>query len=44
MTHRTRKRYTAKQKNDIWDRWQRGDSVIPRIIEVFKGKIFSKLK
>jgi hypothetical protein len=27
MTYRTRIKYTAKQKSEIWDRWQRGESL-----------------
>jgi hypothetical protein len=27
MVYRTRIKYTAAQKADIWDRWQRGDSL-----------------
>jgi IS30 family transposase len=27
MTYRTRTFYTAKQKSEMWDRWQRGDSM-----------------
>ena len=26
MAYRTRIKYTAEQKNEIWDRWQRGES------------------
>ena len=44
MRYRTLIKYTAEQKAEMRDRWQRGDSVIPRIIEVLKGKIFAKLK
>jgi len=27
MVYRTRIKYTAKQKADIWERWQRGESL-----------------
>jgi len=27
MVYRTRIKYTAAQKADIWDRWQRGESL-----------------
>jgi len=27
MTYRTRIKYTAKQKDEMWDRWQRGESL-----------------
>ncbi len=27
MTYRTRINYTAKQKDEMWDRWQRGESL-----------------
>ncbi len=26
MTYRTRIKYTAKQKDEMWDRWQRGSN------------------
>jgi transposase, IS30 family len=27
MTYRTRIKYTATQRAEIWDRWQRGESL-----------------
>jgi len=27
MTYRTRIKYTAAQKTEMWDRWQRGESL-----------------
>lgn len=27
MSYRTRIYYTAEQRNEIWDRWKRGESV-----------------
>ena len=27
MTYRTRIKYTAKQKDEMWYRWQRGESL-----------------
>jgi len=31
MVYRTRIKYTAAQKADIWDRWQRGESLNPSV-------------
>ena len=27
MTYRTRIKYTAEQKSEIWDRWKKGESI-----------------
>ena len=45
MTCRTRIKYTAKQKNDIWDRWQRGESLnsIGRLFDRPSSSIFNML-
>jgi len=45
MTYRTRIKYTAKQKNDIWDRWQRGESLnsIGRLFDRPSSSIFNML-
>ena len=32
MTYRTRIKYTAEQKSEKWDRWQRGESL--KVIDV----------
>ena len=45
MTYRTRIKYTAKQKIDIWDRWQRGESLnsIGRLFDRPSSSIFNML-
>jgi len=45
MVYRTRIKYTAKQKADIWDRWQRGESLtsIGRIFDRPSSSIFNML-
>ncbi|MCK5002675.1 MAG: IS30 family transposase, partial [Gammaproteobacteria bacterium] len=45
MVYRTRINYTAKQKSEIWDRWQRGESLnaIGRVFERPSSSIFSQL-
>jgi len=45
MTYRTRIKYTTEQKNEIWDRWQRGESQssIGRLFDRESSSIFSIL-
>jgi len=45
MVYRTRIKYTAKQKADIWDRWQRGESLtsIGRLFDRPSSSIFNML-
>ena len=45
MVYRTRIKYTAKQKADIWDRWQRGESLrsIGRLFDRSSSSIFGLL-
>ena len=45
MAYRTRIKYTAKQKADIWDRWQRGESLnaIGRLFDRPSASIFNML-
>ena len=45
MTYRTRIKYTAKQKSEIWDRWQRGESLksIGRVFDRPSSSIFNHL-
>ena len=45
MRYRTRIKYTTKQKNDIWDRWQRGESLtsIGRLFDRPSSSIFNML-
>ena len=45
MTYRTRIKYTAKQKTDIWNRWQRGESLnsIGRLFDRPSSSIFNML-
>ena len=45
MVYRTRIKYTAKQKVDIWDRWQRGESLtsIGRLFDRPSSSIFNML-
>jgi len=45
MVYRTRIKYTAKQKADIWDRWQRGASLtsIGRLFDRPSSSIFNML-
>jgi len=45
MTYRTRIKYTTKQKTDIWDRWQRGESLnsIGRLFDRPSSSIFNML-
>ena len=46
MVYRTRIKYTAKQKADIWDRWQRGESLrsIGRLFDRPSSSIFNMLE
>jgi len=46
MKHRTRIYYSAKQRADIWDRWQRGESMssIGRLFERQSSSIYPILK
>jgi hypothetical protein len=43
MVYRTRIKYTAAQKADIWDRWQRGESLnsIGRLFDRPSSSIFN---
>ena len=45
MVYRTRINYTAKQKSEIWDRWQRGESLnaIGRAFDRPSSSIFGQL-
>lgn len=45
MVYRTRIKYTAAQKAEIWDRWQRGDSLtsIGRLFDRPSSSIFNML-
>ena len=45
MVYRTRINYTAAQKADIWDRWQRGESLnsIGRLFDRPSSSIFNML-
>ena len=45
MTYRTRIKYTAEQKAEMWDRWQRGESLnsIGRAFDRPSSSIFSQL-
>ncbi len=45
MTYRTRIKYTAKQKSEMWERWQRGESLksIGRIFDRPSSSIFGQL-
>ena len=45
MVYRTRINYTAAQKADIWDRWQRGESLNPigRLFDRPSSSIFNML-
>jgi IS30 family transposase len=45
MVYRTRIKYTASQKADIWDRWQRGESLtsIGRLFDRPSSSIFNML-
>src|ERR1700687_3201213 len=45
MSYRTRIKYTAEQKAEIWDRWQRGESLksIGRVFDRPSGSIFGML-
>ena len=46
MVYRTRIKYTAKQKSEIWDRWQRGESLnaIGRAFDRPSSSIFGLLE
>jgi len=45
MTYRTRIKYTAKQKDEMWDRWQRGESLnaIGRVFDRPSSSIYGQL-
>ena len=45
MTYRTRIKYTAEQKAEMWDRWQRGESLnsIGRVFDKPSPSIFGQL-
>ena len=45
MTYRTRIKYSAEQKSEMWDRWQRGESInsIGRIFDRPSSSIFGQL-
>ena len=45
MVYRTRIKYTAAQKADIWDRWQRGESLnsIGRLFDRPSSSVFNML-
>ncbi len=44
MTYRTRIKYTAKQKDEMWGRWQRGESLkaIGRVFDRPSSSIFGQ--
>ena len=46
MTYRTRIKYTAEQKTEMWDRWQRGESLnsIGRAFDRPSSSIFGQLE
>ena len=46
MTYRTRIKYTAEQKAEMWDRWQRGESLtsIVRAFDIYLAGSESYLK
>jgi len=46
MAYRTRIKYTTEQKNEIWDRWQRGESMssIGRLFERESSSVYSMLE
>ena len=45
MAYRTRIKYTVKQKAEMWDRWQRGESLksIGRIFDRSSSSIFGQI-
>ena len=45
MVYRTRIKYTAAQRADIWDRWQRGDTLksIGRLFDRPSSSVFNIL-
>jgi len=45
MTYRTRINYTAEQKSEMWDRWQRGESLkaIGRVFDRPSSSIYGQL-
>ena len=45
MAYRTRIKYTAAQKSEIWDRWQRGESMssIGRLFERESSSVYSMI-
>jgi len=45
MAYRTRIKYTQKQKSEIWDRWQRGESLkeIGRVFDRGSSSIYGQL-
>ena len=45
MTYRTRIKYTATQRAEIWDRWQQGESLnaIERLFDRPSSSIFNML-
>ena len=45
MVYRTRIKYTAEQKTEMWDRWQRGESLnaIGRAFDRPSSSIFGQL-
>jgi len=45
MVYRTRTNYTAQQKSEMWDRWQRGESLkaIGRAFDRPSSSIFCQL-
>ena len=45
MAYRTRIKYSAEQKSELWDRWQRGESLraIGRIFDRHSSSIFGQL-
>ena len=45
MAYRSRIKYTTEQKSEMWDRWQRGESLnaIGRIFDRPSSSIFGQL-
>ncbi|TFH08372.1 MAG: IS30 family transposase, partial [Nitrosomonadales bacterium] len=45
MVHRTRINYTTTQKTEMWDRWQRGETLntIGRVFDRSSSSIFGQL-
>ena len=42
MAYRTRKKYTYAQKQEIWDRWKKGESLISIGKELFDLRAYER--